>query len=900
MIGGMCLAASGGALHGQSGWKGWDNDPAFGAATSAAYAVSGLYSVEVVAAADLVHEFDVTGGTWEFTAMQYIPSGTTGTSFFILLNTYSDGGSKDWSVQTEFHLDTGEIVYWNGGSGQILYDQWVELKYVIDLEKNTVDKYYNGEFVVTDTWDNDNHGTLQAIDLFGNGASSVYYDDITVTTPLGTAIFTEDFESYTAAFDPQPADDAIHADTWVNLKWAPGDGAVSHDVYMSDNFDDVNDGTAEAFRGNQTALSLVAGFPTFAYPDGLVPGTTYYWRIAEVDADGAVTHEGDVWSFLVPPRAVYSPHPTDGGNYVRTDVQLSWTGGFRSKLHTVFFGDNFDDVNNAPAGMHQATLTYDPGLLANEAVYYWRVDEFDGDATIKGNVWSFTTIQDIPISDPNLVGWWNFDEGSGDVTVDWSGNGNHGTFRGEPQWAAGYDLGALEFDGINDYIDMGNNGINGVFDRGSSAFSVTGWVKPSALGPSASNHGTRNVVVARASDPSNDNFELGFSEAGSLDLYIDENGDDDMKTFGNGEVTVGSWHHFTVTFDSGQVYVTLDGNRYVGAFGGDALDQASGSPFTIGNTTHSDIYFNGLIDDVRVYDRVLTPEEIEQVKKVNPLVARDESPTSGSNPDVDNVTPLSWSPGDNATSHEVYFGADANAVDAADSSDATGIFRGRQNATSFTPAESLEWGAVPFYWRIDEINTDGTTTKGRVWNFTVADFILVDDFESYTNKDVDNEAIWQSWIDGFGVNANGSVVGYEMPPYAERTIVHGGSQSMPLEYDNTAGVRYSEAVLTLVAPKDWTGHGVAALSLWFKGDAANVAEPMYVALNGTAVKFHDDPAAALATEWAQWTVPLQDFADMGVALGNVNTISIGLGDKNAVSNEGSGVIYIDDIQLNRP
>ena len=886
--------AGGSALHGQGGWKGWDNDPAYGAPASNSYAVSGSNSVEIVSAADLVHEFDITGGRWEFSIMQYIPSGTTGTSFFILLNTYSDGGSRDWSVQTQFNLGTGAITtqYDGNASAVIAYDQWVEIKCVIDLDNNTVDEYYNGVFFATHQWDGDLHNTLQAIDLFGNSASSIYYDDIVIAAPPG-------------AYNPEPADGAIHADTWINLKWGPGDGAVSHDVFMGDNFDDVNNGATEAFRGNQSTASFVVGFPGFAYPDGLVPGTTYYWRIAEIGADGAVTHEGDVWSFMVPPLTAYVPFPADRGDYVAPTVQLSWAAGFRAKLHTVFFGDNFDDVNNATASMPQALTTYDPGLLANETVYYWRVDEFDGFATIKGNVWSFTTIQDIPISDPNLVGYWNFDEGSGDTAVDWSGNGNQGTLRGEPRWVAGYDLGALELNGRNDYIDMGNNGINGVFDSGSSAFTVAGWIKPSALGPSASNHGTRNVVVARASDPSNDNFELGFSESGSMDLYIDENGDDTMKTLGNGEVTVGSWNHFAVTFDSGQVYVYLDGNRYVASFSGTALDQATGSPFTVGNTTHSDIFFKGLIDEVRVYDRVLTPEEVEQVKIIDPLLGWGASPANGSNPDVDSVTPLTWSPGDNATSHEVYFGTDADAVDAADSSDATGIYRGRQNGTSFTPAESIEWGSGLFYWRVDENNADGTVTKGRVWTFTVADFLLVDDFESYNNVDPlpgepGTSRIFDNWIDGFGTATNGSVVGYEMPPYAERIIVNSGSQSMPLAYNNTAGVRYSEGVQTLTAPRDWTRHGVTVLSLWFRGDPANVVEPMYVALNGTAVKYHDDPAAALTTAWTQWSIPLQDFADLGVALANVNTISIGLGDKNNISAGGSGVMYFDDIQLNRP
>jgi hypothetical protein len=207
---------------------------------------------------------------------------------------------------------------------------------------------------------------------------------------------------------------------------------------------------------------------------------------------------------------------------------------------------------------------------------------------------------------------------------------------------------------------------------------------------------------------------------------------------------------------------------------------------------------------------VLTQEEVQLVMRIDPLRAWQESPANGSTPDVDNATALSWSPGDNASSHGVYFGTDADAVANADTSDTTGIYRGSQNATSFTPAEGVEWGAGPFYWRVDENNSDGTVTTGRVWSFTVADFLLVDDFESYTDNDPAGEAIWQHWIDGFGVPTNGAQAGYLVPTYVERTIIHGGGQSMPLLYNNTAGVENSEVVLTLAAPRD-------ALSLWHRG-----------------------------------------------------------------------------------
>jgi hypothetical protein len=177
----------------------------------------------------------------------------------------------------------------------------------------------------------------------------------------------------------------------------------------------------------------------------------------------------------------------------------------------------------------------------------------------------------------------------------------------------------------------------------------------------------------------------------------------------------------------------------------------------------------------------------------------------------------------------------------------------------------------------------------------------VDDFESYTDDDPNNEAIWQTWIDGFGVADNGAQVGYLLPPYAEQTIVHGGSQSMPLMYVNEGGVTNSEAAMTLTAPRDWTQAGVAELSLWFRGSSDNAPEPLYAAISNSAgspaVSAHEDPSAATAHSWTQWRVSLQVFADQGINLTNVDKIAIGLGSKAGAAAGGSGTLFIDDIRL---
>ncbi|MHC4533281.1 MAG: LamG domain-containing protein [Planctomycetota bacterium] len=207
--------------------------------------------------------------------------------------------------------------------------------------------------------------------------------------------------AFSKASEPAPVDGSIHADTWASLSWVPGAYAVSHDLYIGDNFDDVNDGAEITFIGNLAETFFVIGFPGNLFPDGLIPGTTYYWRIDEVnDADPNSPWKGDIWSFSIPPRTAYSPKPADSAESVELDTELSWTAGFGAKLHTVYFGESFDEVDNATNGQAQGTTTYAPGALKMAKTYYWRVDEFDVGQTHKGNVWSFTTQGGVMSLDP--------------------------------------------------------------------------------------------------------------------------------------------------------------------------------------------------------------------------------------------------------------------------------------------------------------------------------------------------------------------------------------------------------------------------------------------------------------------------------------------------------------------
>jgi len=333
----------------------------------------------------------------------------------------------------------------------------------------------------------------------------------------------------------------------------------------------------------------------------------------------------------------------------------------------------------------------------------------------------------------------------------------------------------------------------------------------------------------------------------------------------------------------------------------DDVNSATGG-LPVGSTTHTP----GTLKMAKTYYWRVDEFDAITTYKGNVWSFTTEGGVAGPNPsngavDVTQTPILTWTPGVYAASHQVYFGADKEAVRNADAGSPEYKGTGDLGSESSEPGK-LEWNTT-YYWRIDEINNANADSPwtGPVWSFTTANFLIVDDFEAYNDldpADPDSNRIFNAWIDGYDDPTNGSLVGYDAPPFAEQTIVHSGNQSLPLYYDNSVG--YSEATLTLTYPRDWTENGVSTLTIWFRGDSANAAETLYVALNGSAVVNHDNPNAAQVYEWTQWNIPLQAFADQGVNLANVNTIAIGLGNRNNPVAGGSGTMYFDDIRLYPP
>jgi len=259
-----------------------------------------------------------------------------------------------------------------------------------------------------------------------------------------------------------------------------------------------------------------------------------------------------------------------------------------------------------------------------------------------------------------------------------------------------------------------------------------------------------------------------------------------------------------------------------------------------------------------------------------PMQAREPQPADGAAGVASKVV-LNWRPGRDAASHEVYVGTDKAAV-------ADGTVAATTVAeASYTPG--LLALDTTYFWKVDEVGTDGTH-PGDVWSFSTAPYEIVDDFESYDDQENAGTRIYETWVDGYDSTTNGSQVGNVQAPFAERTIIRGGRQSMPLTYDNTAG-KTSEATRTFDAAQDWTVSGTQSLSLWFYGAPDNTGQ-LYVKINNTKVLYNGGAGDLKRKQWQPWNI---DLATVG-GVNKVTKLTIGIEGAGA-----TGKLYLDDIRL---
>jgi hypothetical protein len=258
-----------------------------------------------------------------------------------------------------------------------------------------------------------------------------------------------------------------------------------------------------------------------------------------------------------------------------------------------------------------------------------------------------------------------------------------------------------------------------------------------------------------------------------------------------------------------------------------------------------------------------------------PTIAREPMPVDEATTDEVDVE-LSWRAGREAVSHQVYLGTvtdDLNLVATTDVSRYT--------------TSGLNYDTT-YFWQVVEVNEAMTPSRydSPVRSFKTPAYGVVDDFEAYTNDE--GTRVYEFWHDGWDDDNNGSQVGYSNEPFAEKTIVKSGGQSMPLAYDNNAGVGMSEATLNFDPPQDWTTNGIKSLSLSFRG-ALNNSGQLYIKINNTKIDYRGLPNALQMSAWLPMVV---DLSTVSTDVSAVTSLTVGIEGSGA-----EGLLYIDNVSL---
>jgi subtilisin family serine protease len=348
--------ATGSQLHGQGGWKGWDNNPAFGAIASDAQALSAPNSAAIVGLSDLVQEYTgYTSGGWVYTAWQYVPDDFAGTSYFIMLNTYNDGGPYNWSIQVNFNSATNLVTNdgVSGGTLPLVKGQWVELRVEIDLTADTQAFYYNNQLLYMGTWTGEVSGggvlNIGAVDLFANNASVVYYDDLSLEGVAATCDMPDDIAWLSLAPTSGVTPAGMSDDVTVSVDTTglePGTYAAALCVTSNDPVTPlvVVPVTLEVLATavievdpEELAASVVAGTQeTLALDISNTGLVDLEWTIGEAEAAGAAAPGGNPERFL--PDSLPDPDTLlRDYNAILADVILD--GGFEAGTPNPFWDE---------------------------------------------------------------------------------------------------------------------------------------------------------------------------------------------------------------------------------------------------------------------------------------------------------------------------------------------------------------------------------------------------------------------------------------------------------------------------------------------------------------------------------------------------------------------------------
>jgi hypothetical protein len=539
--------------------------------------------------------------------------------------------------------------------------------------------WYEG---VANSWMMGNNGPLSAQGAGPNWCvdyAAIEIRDDTWPGPVGSGPTTPQ-----QAYNPNPPDNATDISADADLSWTAGANATSHDVYFGT---DSSPDSGE-LQGNQTATTY--------NPGTMNDDTTYYWRIDEINANGTTT--GTVWSFTTEdpgslPGAASNPSPADSAAGISISADLSWTQGVDSTSSNVYFGtDSTPDAGELQG--NQTATTFDPGTLTNDTTYYWRIDEINATGTTTGSLWSFTTVA-APTGEVGIIGSWV----SGTTHAEESGSNRALIFIAHAESSADTsDLGSVTYGGQsmtkvverNMHYSYSEYTCAFILDEAGIDAATSGTFSPSWDTSPSGTPAYTSVFLENVNQATlfGDNSTGGTTTTTAQTSPLSNN---------NGDMAI-----LAATCGNDAAYSTINGFTEAIEVAPSSADgiggyiECTGTDVTPG-VSHTNVNRQSIIGFVvKAGENGPSP----------PQKATSPSPTNDA-ADVAITANLSWTAGSGATSHDVYFG-----IDSTPNGDE---FQGNQTATTFEPGTLTN--DVTYYWRIDEVNSDGTT-EGTVWSFT--------------------------------------------------------------------------------------------------------------------------------------------------------------------------------------
>ena len=370
---------------------------------------------------------------------------------------------------------------------------------------------------------------------------------------------------------------------------------------------------------------------TYSDSASLAASTAYSYRVRATDAAGNLSPYSNTTSATTqapdttPPSA---PGPLNLTVVSGTEIDLSW-GPATDNVGVV--GYRIDRCVGAGCtsfskfGTLVASTSFQDTSLSPNTSYSYQVAAQDA----AGNLGPYTNIATATTlaNNPNLVAAYAFGEGSGTTVTDLSGHGNNGTIANATWTTSGKFGSALVFNGTTAIVTIPDS---------ASLHLATGMTLEAWVNPSTVSSGWRDVIYK-----GNDNYYIEATTTnGGFPAGAGTFGSADVLAYGTTTLPVNTWSHLAASYDETTLRFYVNGTQ-VGSLTQTGTIATSSIPLTIGGDSTYGQYFQGMIDEVRVYSAVLTPAQIQ---------ADMNAPLSGSFPQVSlNPTSVAFGTHNNGT-----------------------------------------------------------------------------------------------------------------------------------------------------------------------------------------------------------------------------------------------------------